>query len=129
YNNGKSGLDKQIEIQKQNNYYNLLLNEETARYIFRILAIKTILSQPNKYGFYFRQSDLYKPIETYIVEVNSNVTDFADFAEKYGINYKVLKFFNPWLRKNYLTNSKKNKYYIKIPYKFERDFTSQVEIN
>jgi len=127
YNNGKSGLDKQIKIQKQNNYYDLLLNEETARYIFRILAIKTILNKPDKYGFHFRSSDLYQPIETYLVEVNASVNDFADFAKKYDINYKVLKYFNPWLRKNYLTNHKKNKYFIKIPYKFERDFTSKVE--
>ncbi len=129
YNNGKTGLDKQIEIQKQHNYYDLLLNEETARYVFRIIAIKTILNNPDKYGFYFRITDLYQPIETYTIEINSEVKDFADFAKKNGINYKILKYFNPWLRKNYLTNSKKSKYIIKIPYKFDRDFTNQQDIN
>ena len=122
YNNGKSGLDRQIDIQKIKNYYDLLLNEETARYVFRIIALKLIMSNPNNFGFYYRNSDLYPPIETYIVEINAAVADFAEFAGKYGINYKILKYFNPWLRKPYLTNKNNDTFFIKIPFKFEREF-------
>jgi len=115
YNIGRSGLNEQIERQKSDYYYNLLLNEETGRYIYRVLAIKLILSNPEEYGFYAGDKDLYQVIPTYEVTVDGTVDDFADFASKYGINYKVLKIFNPWLRDKVLTNPHKKTYYILIP--------------
>jgi hypothetical protein len=115
YNIGRSGLNEQIERQKSDYYYDLLLNEETGRYIYRVLAIKLILSNPEEYGFYAGDKDLYPVIPTYEVTVDGTVEDFADFASKYGINYKVLKIFNPWLRDKELTNPHKKTYYIRIP--------------
>jgi membrane-bound lytic murein transglycosylase D len=115
YNIGRSGLDEQIKRQKSDYYYDLLLNEETGRYIYRVLALKLILSNPEEYGFYASDNDLYPMIPTYEVTVDGPVEDFADFAAKYGINYKVLKIFNPWLRDNKLTNTKNKTYYIRIP--------------
>ena len=115
YNMGRSGLNEQIERQKSDYYYDLLLNEETGRYIYRVLAIKLILSNPEEYGFYAGDKDLYPVIPTYEVTVDGTVEDFADFASKYGINYKVLKIFNPWLRDKELTNPHKKTYYIRIP--------------
>ena len=115
YNMGRSGLNEQIDRQKSDFYYDLLLNEETGRYIYRVLAIKLILSNPEQYGFYAGDKDLYPVIPTYEVTVDSPVEDFADFASKYGINYKVLKVFNPWLRDNKLTNTQNKTYYIRIP--------------
>jgi membrane-bound lytic murein transglycosylase D len=115
YNIGRSGLNEQIERQKSDYYYDLLLNEETGRYIYRALAIKLILSNPEEYGFYAGDKDLYKVIPTYEVTVDGTVEDFTDFASKYGINYKVLKIFNPWLRDNKLMNPHKQTYYIRIP--------------
>ncbi|MCG8411406.1 MAG: lytic transglycosylase domain-containing protein [Bacteroidales bacterium] len=115
YNVGKKGLMKQVVRQKQNNYYNLLLNEETARYVYRILAVKTILESPNEYGFHVRKQDLYYPVSIGNVEVDSSVTNFVDFAKYFSISYKTLKYFNPWLRDSYLTNKSKKKYYIRIP--------------
>lgn len=118
YNAGNGGVNKQITRQKaQNNYYDLLLNDETSRYVFRILAFKEILSNPEKYGFNFRQKDLYPTIPTYTVKVDTAVTDFADFARKFDINYKILKLHNPWLRETYLKNSSGKEYLIKIPEK------------
>jgi hypothetical protein len=115
YNMGRSGLNEQIERQKSDYYYDLLLNEETGRYIYRVLAIKLILSNPEEYGFYAGDKDLYPVIPTYEVTVDGTVEDFADFASKYGINYKVLKIFNPWLRDKMLTNPHKKTYYLRIP--------------
>ncbi|MEM9052114.1 MAG: lytic transglycosylase domain-containing protein [Bacteroidota bacterium] len=115
YNMGMSGLDKQVERQDVNNYYDLLLNPETGRYMYRILAIKEILSKPAKYGFHFRPQDLYPPYETKIVEIDSSVDDFAEFASANGINYKILKILNPWLRDKYLTNPSSKVYEIKLP--------------
>lgn len=117
YNMGRSGLLKQMNRQKSYTYYDLLLNNETSRYVFRILAIKEIIENPKKYGFQFRTEDLYKNIPTYEVMVDTNISSWADFSKEYGINYKILKLHNPWLRENYLTNKLKKKYYIEMPQK------------
>ncbi len=85
------GLNKQIKRQAVNNYYDLLLNSETSRYVYRILAIKTILINPEKYGFHFREKDLYQNIPVKNIEIDSSITDFSDFAIKHDINYKILK--------------------------------------
>ncbi len=115
YNMGKNGVSKQLQRQKTSNYYNLVLNTETTRYVPRAVALKQVLTNPNLYGFDIDEDQLYKPFETYTVEVDSSVAHLADFAAKYGINYKTLKLFNPWLRDNVLTNKSKNVYSIKLP--------------
>jgi len=115
YNAGNNGINKQLEKQKATSYYDLLLNEETSRYVFRILAIKLIFEDPESYGFYLEEDEYYKPIPMKIVEVNSKIDSWADFAKEQGISYKLLKYFNPWLRREYLTNRKNNTYEIIIP--------------
>jgi hypothetical protein len=118
YNAGNAGVNKQITRQKTDkDYYDILLNDETSRYIFRILAFKEILSNPKKYGFNYREQDLYKAVPTYKVKVDTSVTDFADFAKQFGINYKILKIHNPWLRETYLKNTSGKEYHIEIPEK------------
>ena len=115
FNYGIEGLQKLLDDQKAKGYYDLLLNEETTRYMFRLLAIKEIISHPKNYGFVIRKQDLYPPIRTYKITIDSAVTDFTAFAKKYDLSYKMLKYFNPWLRQNYLTNKDKKKYEITIP--------------
>jgi len=122
YNMGRSKLNKELERQKVESYYDLLLNAETSRYVFRLLAVKTIIENPENYGFHFRKDDLYPNIPTYTVNVDSAVTHFADFAKKYGINYKVLKIFNPWIRNHYLPNKTNKEYSIRIPKEGWREF-------
>lgn len=115
YNMGMHGLDKQLERQKVNNYYDLLLNEETARYLYRILAAKTILSSPQSFGFNYRQKDLWYQVACDEIEIDSSVDNWADFAADQGINYKVLKYLNPWLRTSYLRNNSSKTYLVKVP--------------
>ena len=145
YNRGMTGIRKQMTRQKADDYYDLfslrfntsrlasgskniffnaswacpedylLLTSETARYVFRIVAIKLILENPERYNFVISDEEKYPVIRTKEVEINGKVDDFADFAQKYGVNYKQLKDFNPWLRDNYLTNSAGKKYIVKIP--------------
>jgi len=115
YNGGRSSIDEQIRIQNQNNYYDLLLPEETARYIFRAVAYKLVISDPENYGFAISSDELYPVLEYFEVKVDSTITDFSVFAGRYGTNYKLLKFLNPWLRKPYLTPGPNKEYYIKIP--------------
>lgn len=117
YNMGMGGLESQMKKQKVGSYYDLLLNEETSRYVFRILAVKELISRPQEYGFMLRKRDLYPPIPTYKVFVDSSITDLAEFAIKQGVNYKILKIFNPWLRKNSLNNKEGKKYAITLPKK------------
>jgi hypothetical protein len=114
YNGGRAGLDLQIGIQNQKNYYDLLLNDETARYIFRVVAYKLIINNPRAYGFNLKQEDLYPEIKYYEVKVDTAIADFSKFAGKFNTNYKILKYLNPWLRKPYLTPKNKT-YTIKIP--------------
>jgi membrane-bound lytic murein transglycosylase D len=115
YNGGRGAVDDQIEIQHQKNYYDLLLSEETARYIFRAVAYKLIITDPEKYGFRLTVKDLFPELKYREVKVDTVVTDFTTFAQKFGTNYKILKLLNPWLRKPYLTPKTNTEYLIKIP--------------
>lgn len=115
YNAGNSGVSRRLEEQDVKDYYDLLLGEETGRYLFRIVALKEILSHPDKYGFNFREKDLYSEVPTYKVEVDTAVTDFSAFAKGFDINYKILKLHNPWLREPNLNNKSRKQYFIEIP--------------
>ena len=115
YNMGKSGVRIRMSKQGTNNYYNLHLNSETARYVFRILAVKEIMENPKKYGFIFRDKDLYVMPEYKTLEVDSTIANLSDFAKMQGVNYKLLKQFNPWLRASSLPDKSRRKYILKIP--------------
>lgn len=117
YNGGMSGLQKQIEFQEVTNYYDLLLVEETSRYVFRILALKEIMKNADKYGFSLPKEALYNAIPTKKIEVDSAITNLATFAKSQGVNYKELKNYNPWLRDRKLDNPDKKKYILEIPIK------------
>jgi len=117
YNAGISGVSKQLERQGVSSYYDLLLGEETGRYMFRIVALKEIMTHPKKYGFNFSEKDLYKTVPTYKLKVDTAVTDFVKFAEKYDLNYKQLKIHNPWLRETFLNNKTRKVYFLEIPNK------------
>lgn len=115
YDGGRAGIVEQIDIQHQHNYYDLLLSEETARYIFRVVAYKLIISDPENYGFRIDKEDLFPELKYTEVKVDTAVTDFSVFAQKFGTNYKMLKLLNPWLRKPFLTPKPNKSYMIKIP--------------
>ncbi len=115
YNAGNGRIAQRLKEQKVTNYYDLLLNPETGRYVFRILALKEIMSNPKKYGFIYDQEDLYTYPEVKEVLVDYPIPDLADFAKQYKITYKQLKLVNPWLRETKLNNASKKEYIIKIP--------------
>ncbi len=115
YNAGNTGISRRLREQNVNGYYDLLLGEETGRYMFRIVALKEIMNNPKTYGFNFEEPDLYSNIPTFNVIVDKDVTNFTAFAEEYGINYKILKIHNPWLRETRLNNKSGKKYVIEIP--------------
>ena len=115
YNMGKNGARRRIAEQGTNNYYNLHLNSETGRYVFRIIAVKDIMKNPKKYGFMFRTKDLYTMPVHKTIAVDTTITNLSDFAISNGINYKLLKQFNPWLRTSSLPDKSRKKYFLKIP--------------
>ena len=115
YNRGMNGVERAMERQKENDYYDLLITTETARYVYRIVAIKLIMENPERYKFYIDKTDIYPTILTKEVEITGSVDDFAEYASEHGLSYKVFKDFNPWLRENNLTYSGKKRYWVKIP--------------
>lgn len=117
YNAGNYGVSKRLESQQVTSYYDALLPDETERYVFRILALKEVISNPKKYGFIFEESDLYTLEKTKEVKVDTAITNIASFAKGFGLNYKELKKHNPWLRENHLNNKSRKEYKIKIPVK------------
>ena len=122
YNGGRAGLDHQMAMQKAGSYYDLMFVEETSRYVFRILALKMVMENPEKYGFGIEKKELYPIIETTNVEVKGPVKDWAAYAIDKGITYKTLKMFNPWLRETFLKNPTGKTYTLKIP---EKGFRTQ----
>lgn len=119
YNMGMSGLDRALREQKVKNYYDLLLNSETSRYVFRIHALKEIMENPSKYGFNFTKEDLYSFEPTQKLEITQPIEDLASFAKHLGINYKILKRLNPWLRDDKLSMRYNQSYVLDLPANIE----------
>ncbi|NEW80207.1 MAG: lytic transglycosylase domain-containing protein [Gelidibacter sp.] len=115
YNAGNRGVMSKIETQKVSSYYDLLLGDETERYILRIVALKEIMSNPLKYGYIFEKEDLYNAVPTKTIQVDTTITNIAQFSLNLGINYKIMKLHNPWLRENTLENKSGKSYQLKIP--------------
>ncbi|HQI69496.1 MAG TPA: lytic transglycosylase domain-containing protein [Bacteroidales bacterium] len=115
YNMGMAGLDVVLKDQKTDNYYDLFLNKETQRYVYRILALKLIYLTPVYYGFYLRNIDMYPALPVYSVSVDSAVSNWPDFAKQHNSNYRTLKELNPWIIKYTLTNKEHKKYKVWFP--------------
>ena len=117
YNAGNYGVAKRLKTQQVSSYYDALLPDETERYVFRIIALKEVISNPEKYGFLYDDEDLYTLPKTRIIKVDTAISNIASFSKKFGITYKELKIHNPWLRENKLNNRSRKLYEIKIPVK------------
>jgi membrane-bound lytic murein transglycosylase D len=115
YNCGMGGYNAQATFQKTNNYYDLLLPDETNKYIFRILSFKHIMSNPEQVGLHVTAEDLYTDVPTRNVIINSSISNLAQWALDNGTNYKILKRLNPWLRGRSLTVSAGKSYQVKLP--------------
>ena len=113
YNAGLQGINKQLEGQSADSYYDLLLNEETSRYVFRILALKQIMENQELYGYNVK--DKYNTISCKTIEINNSIDNLSNFAKENNINYKVLKIHNPWLREKSLPNKTGKIYFLNIP--------------
>lgn len=115
YNSGVDYIQTQLTTQKVDNFYDLLIYAETARYIYRIVAYKLLLSDPKTYGFDIDKEHCYYTEPTDVVKVEGSIPDLVEFAKQYNTTYRQLKILNPWLRNSKLSNTKSKVYYIKIP--------------
>ena len=116
YNMGGSRLKKESIAQKSKYYYDLNLNQETSRYVFRIAALKELMTNPETYGYYLEPQDYYQEMTDYsTIEQTTTVENLGDFASKYGISYRQLKVYNPWMKSTRLPNASGKRYEIKIP--------------
>ena len=115
YNGGNARITSELGKQMQNTSLDLYLTEETSRYPYRIMAMKTILENPSKYGFHLRDDQLYQPRKYRTVQVSGPVPDWAEWAKKQGISYLTLREENPWIRSKKLTNKLGKSYTVRIP--------------
>lgn len=115
YNLGENGLRKRMDKQKTYSYWNLQLPTETARYVFRIIALKLILEHPEDYGFHLRKEDFYPPLLTLSITIDSSISNVYDLATQLHVSYKVLRSYNPWLIGEKLTNKTHKAYTLQLP--------------
>jgi membrane-bound lytic murein transglycosylase D len=114
YNAGQAGITNQMTRQAENNYYNLLLNSETSRYVLRILALKLICENPKDFGYHLEENDLYQPYRTKSVKVSGAVHSWVDFSKNNKMTYKELRMLNPWIREPSLVNKEGRTYEVKV---------------
>ncbi|MDX2135550.1 MAG: transglycosylase SLT domain-containing protein [Saprospiraceae bacterium] len=119
YNGGPGRLSGETGKQRATSFYDLnLAADETMRYPFRIVAIKDVMQNPDDYEYFIDPKHLYKPLTDYtVVQVNGPIANWADFAAQYGISYRALKVYNPWLVDSKLTNKAGKVYEVKVPKK------------
>jgi peptidoglycan lytic transglycosylase D len=115
YNVGMARITKSLATQKVDNYYELYLNRETSRYVFRLIALKLIMSNPENFGFCFDENDIYKPVKYRIKKVSTSIPDLISFAKENNTDYKTLKYLNPWLRSTHMDNKSGHQFEIKLP--------------
>jgi len=115
YNCGQTGYANQVDFQQSSNYYELIFPDETNRYVFRILALKYILSNAKTFGFMNELSEDFKPLKARKIEVDHTIDNLNDFARANNTTYKMLKIYNPWLRAHKLTVKQGKTYEIALP--------------
>lgn len=125
YNGGMGRISNEIAAQGEESAYNLYLVDETARYIYRLLAMKLIMETPAKYGYHLKSDQLYQPVKTKTVIVDYPVEDWAAWAKKQGISYMQLRDFNPWIRAKSLPNKTGKAYSVAIPEKSDLSRSTQ----
>ena len=115
YNCGMGGYNDHAGFQQTKNYYDLLLPEETQRYIFRILAFKYLMSNSGSLGFELNETQRYAPLKTRTVNITGSIPNLASFAREQGTNYKTLRWYNPWLRGRSFTGKAGKTYTVVLP--------------
>ncbi len=116
YNMGGPNLDKWMDRQRAETVYDLDINDETMAYLFRIVALKTILLAPEEFGYEVAPDQTYPPLDSFrTVTVDRSLPNLGDFAREQGTTYRMLKVYNPWLVAGSLTVSGGETYTVRVP--------------
>lgn len=115
YNGGQGRITRELQSQGVTSAHDLYLNDETSRYMFRLLAMKQIMEHPRDYGYNLTPVQLYQPVEGKTVKVSGPVPDWVAWAKQHGITYAQLREANPWIRSKTLTNKAGKTYDVLIP--------------
>jgi membrane-bound lytic murein transglycosylase D len=115
YNAGEGNIHKELQRQGEDSYYDMNVNDETSRYLFRLVAMKEIIEHPEEYGFFIQPDEKFKAIPTRKIEVKQSIPNLGEWARTNGTSYRMLKSLNPWLRGATLTQRPGKNYWIEIP--------------
>lgn len=116
YNCGEGRVKERMSEQGGATYYDLVLPEETMRYVPRIIAMKEIMKNPAKYGYALGEEDYYEAMPKYKkVLINSSISHWPDFCKEHNITYKTLTVHNPWILGYSLNNSEGREFEVLIP--------------
>ena len=114
YNAGVQRIKTSLEKQQTNSYYDLFLNEETSRYMYRMLATKLIFESPERYGFVIPKAQTYPFPKTKLVKVGTSPIDWVAFAKSQNMSYADLREMNPWIKGYQLSNWNNTEYEIRV---------------
>ena len=115
YNCGMGGMNGALNNQGETSFYNVLLPEETMRYIFRIAALKYILDNQKLFGYNLNDEMIYHPLELRTETISTGIGSLVSYAKSKGTNYKTIRMLNPWMRDKFLNNSKGRTYTVLLP--------------
>lgn len=115
YNRGMNGIVRDMEEQMVDSFFDLSLNNETARYVFRLFAVKLIFENPEKYGFYLEEEDLYPPYLTKDIVVEVSIPNIYQWSIDQGVAIKIVRKLNPWIIGKELKVKEGGQYIIKLP--------------
>ncbi|MDP3557397.1 MAG: transglycosylase SLT domain-containing protein [Bacteroidota bacterium] len=126
YNLGIGGIQAALKKQKSNNYYDLLLNSETGSFVYRILAYKTLFSNPTHFGIKKKKWNYFAKIPLKTYKVDSSVTNISHLAKQIGCSKTIIKLYNPWLLGETLNNPENKIYEFKIPKNLKKDYSTYI---
>jgi len=127
YNRGEGGLAAAIEDQGCNNFWDLWLNSETSRYLYRILSFKLIFENPQLYGVEICPAEQYLPVACREITVSTSIPSLPIFAKEQGVTYRELRNLNPWIKNNKLTIPAGKSYTIKLPEKAGQSYKDLIK--
>jgi hypothetical protein len=126
YNLGIGGIQASLKKQNSNNYYDLLLNSETGSFVYRILAYKTLFSNPAHFGIKKKKLNYFSKIPLKTFKVDSTITNISYLAKNLGCSKAILKLYNPWFLGEILPNPENKIYLFKIPKNPKNDYSSYI---
>jgi len=126
YNAGRGTIMGAMKSQSESDYYGLKLSNETERYLFRIMAVKLLSEEPERYGIDLEGAICYEPRDIVPVElvVERRAMPLAAIADAAGVSYRYLTELNPWMTGSDLP---KGSYKLMLPTSGSEPFAARLD--